>query len=376
MSRNGKPGPCFVDTLSLYLLTYLRISEDSKDIMLIDKKKITATLLIIISILALYGTHLVFQPFYKSIIWSVILGVTFWPVYTWVNSRLKGKSSLSSLIVIIGIILFFLIPSILVIRSLVIQITFAYEAIQPGLPDILDKVSGIIPINQDITLIETIRNNFKNLGNVLITYFTFASDNVLSIIFQLLVTVPILFFLFRDGKGFLGKVKSSKIIPDPTFDIFVKETGDVIIAVLYGVVLTAIIQGVLGGFGFWILGLPAPVLFGTLMFILALIPFAGTPAVWLPAAIWLIYNGEVGKGIFLIIWGVVAISMIDNFLRPYFISKRLGFHGLLSFIGIIGGMIAFGFIGIFLGPLLIAIPLRLFELYLKPEEKPQSTQKK
>ncbi|MDD5435019.1 MAG: AI-2E family transporter, partial [Nitrospira sp.] len=182
------------------------------------------------------------------------------------------------------------------------------------------------------------------------------------------VTVLILFFIFRDGKGFLNIIRSSGIVPVREVDLFIKETGDVIIAVLYGVVLTAMIQGALGGFGFWVLGLPAPVLFGTLMFILALVPFAGTPVVWLPAAIWLIYNGSIGKGIFLLVWGVLAISTIDNFLRPYFISKKLGFHGLLSFIGIIGGMIAFGFIGVFLGPLLIAIPLRLFEIYLKAEE--------
>lgn len=335
--------------------------------MVIDKKKITVILLIIISILLLYGLHLTFQPFYISILWTIIIGVTFWPVYSKVLAVLKGRSSLSSLIVIIGIILFFLIPSILIIRSLVTQITFAYEALQPRLPEIIDRVSGILPL-QDVSIKETITSNFKDLGNVLITYFTFATGNVLSIIFQILVTVLILFFMFRDGKGLLDRIKSSAILPEPEVELFIKETGDVIIAVLYGVVLTAMIQGALGGFAFWVLGLPAPVLFGTLMFLLALIPFAGTPIVWGPAAAWLIYNGMYGKGIFMIAWGVLAISMIDNFLRPYFISKKLGFHGLLSFIGIIGGMIAFGFIGVFLGPLLIAIPLRLIELYLKPEK--------
>ncbi len=334
--------------------------------MVIDKKKITAILLIIVSILILYGVHLVFQPFYISILWSVILGVTFWPVYSRALSILKGKASLSAIIVIIGIILFFLIPAILIVESLITQITFAYQALQPLIPELLDKLSNIIPI-KDFSIRETIINNYKDLGNLLITYFTFATGNILAIVSQFLVSILILFFIFRDGKGFLNMIKSTGIMPDREVDLFIKETGDVIIAVLYGVVLTAMIQGALGGFGFWVLGLPAPVLFGTLMFILALIPLAGTPVVWLPASIWLIYNGSLGKGIFLLAWGIFAISMIDNFLRPYFISKKLGFHGLLSFIGIIGGMIAFGFIGVFLGPLLIAIPLRLCELYLKEE---------
>lgn len=334
--------------------------------MVIDKKKIIAILLLVISALILYGTHLVFQPFYPSILWSVIIGVTFWPVYSRVLSLLSNRASLCSLIVTIGIILFFLAPSILIIKALITQISFAYEAIQPLVPDLIDRLSTVIPI-KDVSIKETIIANYKDLGNLLITYFTFATGNILSLIFQLLVTVLILFFIFRDGKGFLKIIRSSGIVPVREVDLFIKETGDVIIAVLYGVVLTAIIQGVLGGLGFWIVGLPAPVLFGAITFVMALIPFPGTTAVWLPAALWLIYNGMIGKGIFLIIWGVVAVSTIDNFLKPYFISKRLGLHSLLSFIGIVGGMAAFGFIGIFLGPLLIAIPLRLFKVYLKTE---------
>lgn len=146
-------------------------------------------------------------------------------------------------------------------------------------------------------------------------------------------------------------------------DVFIRETGGVISAVLYGVVFTAMLQGVLGGIGFWITGLPAPVLFGAIMFILAIIPFAGTALVWGPAAAYLLYYGMIGKGVFLIIWGVLAVGMIDNFLRPYFISKRLGFHVVLSFIGVVGGMSAFGLLGVFLGPLVLALMIRLLEKF-------------
>lgn len=296
----------------------------------------------------------------------MIIGVTFWPIYGRVRLLIRGRPSLSSLIVVIGIILFFLIPSILVMRSLVIQIAYAYEALQPYLPEIMERLSYFIPL-KDETLKETIINNLKEFGNVIIAYLTSATGNILSIIFQLAVTVLILFFILRDGEGFLEKIKEAALIPQRNIDIFINESGEVIRAVICGVILTAMIQGTLGGIGFWILGLPAPVLFGTIMFILAIIPFAGTPIVWLPAALWLIYKGMVWKGVFLILWGLLAISMIDNFLRPYFISKRLGFHVLLTFIGIVGGMMTFGFLGIFLGPLLLAISIRLFEMYLKRE---------
>lgn len=331
-----------------------------------ERSWITTIFLIVISLLSLYGVHLIFKPFYKSILWAIIIGVTFWPVYNWVRLLIRGRPSLSSLIVLTGIILFFLVPSILVMRSLINQIAYAYDVLQPLMPEIIERISDLLPL-KDETLKDTIINNLKDFGQVIIAYLSSATGNLLSIIFQLAVTVLMLFFIFRDGEGLLRRIKGATLIPHRDIDVFIKETGEVIRAVIYGVILTAMIQGALGGIGFWILGLPAPVLFGTIMFILALIPFVGTPVVWLPAALWLIYTGMIGKGIFLIIWGILAISMIDNFLRPYFISKRLGFHVLLTFIGIVGGMMAFGFLGVFLGPLLLAISMRLFEMYLKVE---------
>lgn len=323
-------------------------------------------ILIIISVISVYGAHLVFRPFYQSMLWAVIIGVTFWPIYGWVRGLAGGRSSVSSLIVVLGIILFFLIPAILLIRSLVHQIAYAYEALQPLMPEIMEKAGHYIPFrDKDVAIQESITEGLRESRKAIVGYLSSATGNILSILFQLAVTVLLLFFIFRDGEGLLEKIKGASLIPDRDIDIFIKETGEVIRAVIYGVIITAMIQGLLGGIGFWIAGLPAPVLFGTLMFILAIIPFGGTPLVWLPAALWLLYSGMTGKGIFLMAWGVLVISMIDNFLRPYFISKKLGFHVILTFIGIVGGMMAFGFIGIFLGPFLLAISLRLFEMYLK-----------
>ncbi len=274
---------------------------------------------------------------------------------------------ISSRIVVVGIVLFFLIPSIVIIRSLIDQIAYAYEVVQPLMPEIMDRILPYIPIVKDETLKDTVISNLRESGKVIITYLSFATGNVLSIIFQLAVSIIVLFFIFKDGEDILVKIRTTTLIPHRYADVFIKEAGVVIRAVIYGIILTAMIQGILGGIGFWLLGLPAPVLFGTIMFILAIIPFIGTPIVWFPASLWLLYNGMIGKGIFLIIWGLFVVSMIDNFLKPYFISKRLGFHMLLTFIWIVGGMMAFGLLGIFLGPFLLAITIRLLATYLRLE---------
>lgn len=328
----------------------------------VDRKKIVAVVLVLIPVLILYGAHEVFKPFYKAILWAVIVGVTFWPANKKIRLLLRGRESLSSFIAVAGVLLFFLVPSVFLIKSLVTQVSYAYENVYPKIPDILDRISMLIPL-KDEGFKESLTNNFKDIGNVLVSYMSSATGNVLSVLFQMSVTVLILYFIFRDGERFIERVRSSMLIPSEEIDAFVVETGEVIRAVIYGVILTAMLQGVLGGIGFWITGLPAPVLFGAIMFIMAIIPFAGTVLVWGPAAIYLLYYGMIWQGVFLVLWGLLAVGMIDNFLRPYFISRRLGFHVIFSFIGIIGGMSAFGFVGVFLGPLLIALLIRLIEKY-------------
>ena len=328
----------------------------------IGRKNVTLVILIAILVIIFYGAHEVFKPFYKAILWAVIGGVTFWPVNRRIRILVGGRESLGALISVTGVLVFFLVPSAFLSMALVTQITHVYEKVYPQLPLLLNRLSLLTPF-QDESLRQRVITGAGDISKVLISYMGSATGDVLSVLFQMAVAFMLLYFIFRDGERFMVSLRSSSLIPADDMDVIARETGEVISAVIYGVIFTAMLQGVLGGIGFWITGLPAPVLFGAVMFILAIIPFAGTALVWGPAAVYLLYYGMIGKGIFLIIWGLLAVGMIDNFLRPYFISKRLGFHVVLSFIGIVGGMSAFGLLGVFLGPLLLALMMRLFEKF-------------
>ena len=132
-----------------------------------------------------------------------------------------------------------------------------------------------------------------------------------------------------------------------------------IYATIYGGVLIAMIQGVLGGLSFWILGLPSPIFWGTAMGLLSFIPIGGTALIWVPAAIILLIEGAVLKGFILLGLGVFVISMVDNLLRPFFISTRTNIHPLLLFFAVLGGVQAFGLIGLFAGPLIATLSLPL-----------------
>jgi predicted PurR-regulated permease PerM len=134
-------------------------------------------------------------------------------------------------------------------------------------------------------------------------------------------------------------------------------------ATIYGGLLVAIVQGILGGLAFWILGLPSPVLWGTAMGFLSLIPIGGTALIWVPTSIILLIQGAFAKGIILLAIGVFVISMMDNFLRPLLVGARTKIHPLLLFFSVLGGIQAFGMIGLVAGPLVATLCITLIEIY-------------
>ena len=139
-------------------------------------------------------------------------------------------------------------------------------------------------------------------------------------------------------------------------------TQEVIAATIYGVLVIAAVQGTLGTFIFWVLGLPSPLLWGVVMFFLAMIPMAGTFLVWAPAAIYLALTGAFLRSAILVAWGLLVIGTIDNFLSPRLVGHRARLHELLIFFGVLGGLQVFGVLGLVLGPVVVAVTLALIEM--------------
>ena len=144
-------------------------------------------------------------------------------------------------------------------------------------------------------------------------------------------------------------------------------TGATVRGVVYGILLTAIVQGVLTAFGLWLSGVPRPVLLGAVAGFLSVLPI-GAPVVWIPSALWLMSSGHLGWGIFLAIYGVVAVSGADSVIRPWFIARGAQLPFLLTVLGVLGGAMAFGLLGIFLGPVLLGIGYTLVNEWSEAEE--------
>jgi predicted PurR-regulated permease PerM len=135
---------------------------------------------------------------------------------------------------------------------------------------------------------------------------------------------------------------------------------DVTRAVFVGNGVTALAQGALVGVGWAIAGLPSPLVFGVFAALFSLVPWVGTAVVWAPAVVWLLFQGETGYAVFLTIWGLVVVGLVDNFLRPILISGRVEVPTLAVFVGVMGGLAAFGFVGLFLGPIVLGLLVALF----------------
>lgn len=193
---------------------------------------------------------------------------------------------------------------------------------------------------------------------------------------QVLLSAFLAFFLLRDVPVLSERLAIAvERLAGNRGRHLIKVAGDTVRGVIYGILGTAIVQALVAGLGFWIAGVPGAVLLAVLTFFFAVVPL-GPPLIWIPASLWLFAQDKPGLGLFMALWGFLGISSVDNFLRPYLISQGSKMPFALIFCGVIGGALAFGLVGVFLGPTLLAVAFRLVEewssnRYNEPDSMPQ-----
>jgi predicted PurR-regulated permease PerM len=217
----------------------------------------------------------------------------------------------------------------------------------------------------DLDPLPLLLKNVNQISTFIFNQTTILLKGFSSFIVGFFFTLLSLYYLFKDGSTLFERLKEAAPLPAKEKDLLIQRFKDMIYATIYGGILIALIQGVLGGLSFWVLGLPSPIFWGTAMGLLSFIPIGGTALIWAPAAFILVIGGAVLKGIVLVGIGVFVISMVDNLLRPFFISARTNIHPLLLFFAVLGGVQAFGLIGFVAGPLIATLFLTLVEIYIQ-----------
>jgi predicted PurR-regulated permease PerM len=349
-----------------------------------------AGLILIGAIIA--GCWLVLRPFALAILWAAILCFATWPLRELLLKWLGGRRGLAAGIMTILLLLVLFVP------FFVVGLTFT-DSIRSAMQWLEDqKETGLLPppawvervplvgariseywsgLAEDAgPALNQLKPWFQEAGLWLLKHsLDFAQG-----MFTLAMSVLISFFLYRDGNGIVENIQDGfQRISGDNAQRLLDVVKTTVRSIVYGTIGTALAQGVLAGIGFAIARVPSPMLLATMTFILGFIPF-GPPVIWISASVWLFAEGHSGWGVFMVIYGIFGISGIDNFVKPYLISRGSNLSFIVTFVGVLGGLAAFGFIGVFLGPTLLAVGYSLVHEILvnrrsaiaaKPENEPQ-----
>jgi predicted PurR-regulated permease PerM len=300
-------------------------------------------------------------PLWQPLLWALLLGSVLAPFNTRLAQRLGGRPRLASAVTTLLAVLLFLLPVATVAGGVAAQAAQLLRDLEQRVPQIGDAASF------DLSAVPWLKEPLAWLGeHTAISVSQLQSSggswvlSALGTFFSFALMLFVLFFVLRDGPDLARTVVRMLPIEERRRARLSQHLKDVTRAVFLGIGLTALIQGTLVGIGFGISGLPSPLVFGVVAVLFALVPFVGTVIVWAPAAIYLAARGDYGHAIFLALWGALLVGMVDNFLRPFLISGRSAVPTLAVFIGVMGGLAAFGFIGLFLGPIVLGLLVALF----------------
>lgn len=317
--------------------------------------------------LIVVGCGFVLKPFVTSILWAAILCYTTWPLFGRLEricgSRRNAAAGIMTILITVVMVVPFTFVGLTFAENLAGLVARIDEVRRQGLPPPPAWV-GHVPLagGKLAELWQSMAGNANELAPLIGRWFTenraWLLQRSLSLgrgILELILSVVIAFFFYRDGARLVERVAEGirRITGDQAHHML-ETVGRTVKAVVYGLLGTALAQGIAAGIGFKIAGIPAALLWALITFFLALVPF-GPPLVWLPVTAWLFLQDRPGWGVFMLIWGAGVISSVDNIIRPMIISQGTKLPFALVLLGVLGGLAAFGFIGVFLGPTVLAV---------------------
>ncbi|MEW6131366.1 MAG: AI-2E family transporter [Acidobacteriota bacterium] len=344
------------------------------------KKTIGIIFLVTLALFAFYFCYIIAKPFLQPIITALVLAIAFHPVHIRVHKRVRN-ANLAALISTLLVILVIIVPTVLLGVAITRELTDTYKALSersaeeggwtPFIMHLLERPLAWVGKYVDLSefnLRDALLSRLREISGFLVNFARGMVGNVTSLILNSVIAFFTLFFLFREGDHTRRRLAATIPLTHEQIEKLFADISRTITASIYGSLAVAIAQGSLTGVAFWVLGLPSPILWGVVTAIFSLIPMVGSGIVWLPAAILLILSGSYGKGIFLIIFGAAVIGTVDNIIRPYVMSGQADLPTLLLFFALFGGVQEFGIIGLFVGPIVLAISISVWKM-LRDEMK-------
>jgi predicted PurR-regulated permease PerM len=330
--------------------------------------------LVLLAGLVLLGFR-VMDPFIVPLVWAAILGFVTWPAYEWTLRKLHGRGIVAALLMTLVVSLAVIVPLAWLAVVLRIEVVHAYHKTQEllaggvQLPPPLLRLPWIGDQLRDLT--QRAMQDPHVLGLELRKIADHSFDNIAHVLggvsrnaVKLLFAVVSLFFVYRGGERFAGQLAVAlEQVLGPRVHNYLQSIGQTVRAVVYGLVAAAAVQGLLVGLGYWIAGAGAPVFLAALTTVCGLIPFA-VPALLTGVVAWLVMTGHTVAGVALGVWGGLVVGWTDHMVRPFLISREAEIPFLLVMFGVLGGLAAFGLVGLFVGPVILAVLLAIWREWL------------
>jgi predicted PurR-regulated permease PerM len=337
----------------------------------VSERRRTLAFLLVASAAALYVCYLMARPFTKPFLFAGVLAIVFYPLHARIQSKVRGPNA-AALLSTLAVLLVVAIPAVGLGGALTRDLGQAYQR----LSEASASVGGWAPYAMrkfetplrwlgarvDLARLDVrgeVRSRLDAVSAWMVRSIAGVLGNLTSFFFDAAISFFTLFFLFREGRRVRLTVAAALPLDPDRVERLFTNISDIVVANLYGVLAVAVVQGSLMGVGFWLLGLHSPILWGVVTAACSLVPVVGTALVWLPATLFLMASGHWVKGLILLAWGAGFVSVIDQIVRPYVVGGRARMNTPLVFFSLLGGIEAFGILGIFLGPLVLSITLAL-----------------
>jgi predicted PurR-regulated permease PerM len=310
------------------------------------------------------------RPFLKPILFALALAMVFHPLHTWVRKRIRMENA-AALLSTFLVFLAMTVPALVLGRAVTGELTELYQTLNREGPEgnlaLRWLGRGERWTNEVVhqagfstfDIRSAIRQQVGQGSGWLLQQAAGFLGDVTGVLMGAMVTAITLFFLFREGATLRERAASIVPLAADHLQRLFSGVHEVVVASVYGILAIGLLQGILVGFSFWLLGLASPVLWGVVTFFLSLVPIVGTGAVWIPAAIILMASGHWAKALILVAWGAAIVHPVDNILRPYLVGQRAKLSAIYLFFAILGGVKAFGLIGLLVGPVVLSVSLVL-----------------
>lgn len=330
--------------------------------------------------LLLYQIGLMLRPFLFSVLWAGLLAHWAFPLHVRLTKLFGGKDALSAGMLTLGALGIVVVPLVVMGMMLVREAGAAEQEIRAwisagGLQRLPDQVAGIPLVGgwlksavsgtgtHTLSLEQSLMTGVKELSQFLVGGMGGLLLNTFALVTNFFIMLLVLFFLFKDGQQWLAALYDLIPMEESHKSKILARLDQTIRAVVKGMLVTAIVQGILAGMAYWALDVPFPMGLTALTTVLAPIPFGGTGLVWGPVALYLFWMGATGKSLVMLVWGIGVISMVDQFLRPWLIGQDVQVPVLLLVLSVLGGLALYGLLGLFVGPILISLLMTAVQIY-------------